>query len=143
MTAALEQDRPPMLAPDDLKRDRHRYHAHAATFFLGLAGWLLVATFETMISPPVVPWLLVASSLLLTASGVLAISVGRTLMSGPAHDLGPADPYEDPGDALVTPGIWTLDFWPSWTRAVAPYAFLGAGLVFLALSGWWALGGMP
>jgi hypothetical protein len=133
-----------MLEPDDLRRDRHRYHAHTATFLIGFAGWILVAIFETMILPPAIPWLLVAFSLLLTASGVLAISVGRTFMSGPASDdLGPADPYESPGDALDTPGIWTLDFWPSWTRAKAPYGFLGAGLVFLALSGWWALAGMP
>jgi hypothetical protein len=109
------------------------------TFFISIAGWILVAAFASMIAAPVVPWLLVAFSLVLTASGVLAISVGRTFMSRSATgDLGLADPHEPPGDALELPAVF-----PGWTRATTPYAILGVGLVLLALSGWWALRGMP
>lgn len=131
------------MTPEELRRDRQRFHAHTATFLLGVAGWLFVLVFHALIVKAVIPWLLVVFSVIMIASGVLAISVGRTFISGPAGDEGPSAPYGDLGDALGTPGIHTFDLVPSYNRAVAPYTILGLGLALLALSGYWAVAGMP
>lgn len=125
-----------------LQRDRRRFHAHTATALLGIAGWLMVAAFHRIIVPAVIPWLLVASSLLLTASGVLAIMVQRTFISGPV-EVTDDGPYADQGDALATPGLHTLDLAPAYTRAVAPYGLFLVGLSFLGLSIYWAVAGLP
>jgi hypothetical protein len=126
-----------------MQRDRRRFHAHAATGLLGMIGWPAVAALERLFVPAVIPWLLIGFSLLLTASGVLAIMVQRTFITGPVELEDDNDPHDGVGDALTTPGIHTLDFAPSVTRAVGPYAFLAVGLGFLALSGYWAYAGLP
>lgn len=125
-----------------LQRDRRRFHAHTATALLGIAGWLMVAAFNRIIVAALIPWLLIASSLLLTASGVLAIMVQRTFISGPV-EVTDDGPYADQGDALATPGLHTLDLAPAYTRAVAPYAFFLVGLGFLGGSIYLAVTGLP
>ena len=125
-----------------LQRDRRRFHAHTATALLGIAGWLMVAAFNRIIVAALIPWLLIACSLLLTASGVLAIMVQRTFISGPV-EVTDDGPHADQGDALATPGLHTLDLAPAYTRAVAPYAFFLVGLGFLGGSIYWAFTGTP
>jgi hypothetical protein len=127
--------------PEQLKRDRRRFHAHTATFLLGLGGWLFLAAFERLFVAAAVPWLLVGFSALVVTSGVLAILVKRTFMSGPLEVEG-SGPYAELGDALTTPGLHTLNLTPGYARATAPYAVLGVGLVMLALSGYWAFAGL-
>jgi hypothetical protein len=126
-----------------LRRDRRRFHAHAATGLLGFLGWLAVIGLERLFVDAIIPWLLVGFSLLLCVSGVLAIMIGRTFLTGPADPGDGTDPYADVGDALGSPGIHTLDFNPAYTRAVAPYAHLLIGLCFLALSCYWVFTGGP
>lgn len=123
-----------------LRSDRRRYYAHAATFFIGILGLVFSLAFGAIVQQWLLPWLLVFFSAVLVASGVLAVSVSRTLFSGRATSLGPPDPYEEDGDALFRPGIWTLDFWPSFTSATGPYAVLGVGMAFFFLFLYVALG---
>lgn len=126
-------------------RDRRRYHAHTVTGLIGILGWFLTPALLRMLVHAVIPWLLLGFSLLLTASGVLAILVQRTFLTGTVDpdDDNPGDPYAGVGDALATPGMHSLDFAPGKTRAAGPYAFLAAGLGTLALSGYWAYAGLP
>ena len=73
---------------------------------------------------------------------MMAIAVGRTFFTGPVeHDFDA--PHGDVGDGLASAGLHTLDLWPAYTRAVAPYGLLGLGLGLVALSGYWAYAGLP
>jgi hypothetical protein len=125
-----------------LRRDRRLFHAHTAAALIGLLGFIGVLALERLFVAAVIPWLLVGFSLPIVASGVLAIKIQRTFITGPVELDEATDPH-DVGDALTTPGIHTLDFLPSYTRAVGPYAILGVGLVLLALSGYAAIAGVP
>lgn len=116
----------------ELRRGRRLFHAHTATGLIGFLGWLAVVGFSRALVAAVVPWLLIGLSLVMCASGVLAIRIKRTFITGPAE---PGDgPHGDVGDAMSAPGIHTFDFLPAYTRAVAPYGLFGVGLVFLAVS---------
>jgi protein-S-isoprenylcysteine O-methyltransferase Ste14 len=120
---------------EQLARDRKRYHLHAITFVIGLLGWSGIGVLSAIIEPGPLTWLMVAFSAVLVASGVFAIAVKRTVLSKRAND----SDDDDPGDALVTPGIWSGDLWPSFSNAVAPYAVLLVGLALLGFSLIWAL----
>ena len=86
---------------------------------------------------------LFASSVVFFASGVLAVLARRTLFSNRAtDDLAGVDPYETSGDAVDTPGLWTLDTWPSFRNATAPYCVLAVSLLPLALSIYMMLDGL-
>lgn len=128
---------------ETLRRDRRRFHAHTATALIGFFGWLGVVALERLILHAVIPWLLVGFSLVALASGVLAVMVKRTFMTGPVEPEEGDDPYADVGDALGSPGLHGLDLAPAYTRAVAPYGVLGVGLTLLALSVYWAIAGLP
>jgi hypothetical protein len=125
---------------DAFARDRRRYKLHAATALIGMIGWLGTAALSNMIVPAARAWVLVGFAVLLVVSGALAISVGRTLISKSAHETHGLDLEGDPGDAMSTPGLASLNLLPGATNAMAPYGLLIIGLVFLALSLMWALG---
>lgn len=129
--------------PEELRRDRRCFHAHTATFLIAVAGWAFVFAFHALFVKAVVPWLLVAFSLVMTAPGVLAISVERTFLTGPAGDIGLTAPHGDVGDALGAPGLHTFDLTPAATRAAGPYTVLGLGLLLLAVSGYLVAIGVP
>ncbi len=127
---------------DVLAADRRRFRAHSATFIAGVFGWVVVGglTGIGMLAYWAAPWLFIFASLSLVVSGVLAIRLGRTMFSRPIDpELGGLDPYASDGDAFVSEGLWTGNLWPSFSEAGAPVAVLVVGVVFLALSSWWAI----
>lgn len=128
--------------PEALRRDRRLYHIHTATALIGFLGILGIFPLERMIVASVIPWLFVGFSLPIVASGVLAIKIKRTFITG-LTELDPdVDPH-DVGDALTTPGMQTLDFAPAKDRAAGPYAILFFGLIVLVLSTYAAIAGPP
>ena len=68
------------------------------------------------------------------------MSIGRTMFSGSAGENLSAlpDPYERPSDALDSPGLWSLDLCPEWSKSTAPFGLFLLGLIMLAASIYYA-----
>ncbi|MEM6995819.1 MAG: hypothetical protein AAF721_35240 [Myxococcota bacterium] len=127
-----------MTVDEHLGRDRRLYHLHAATFLVGVGGLVLTVVLAGAFEDWVGAALFAGFGLVLVVSGIAAIKVGRTLLSKRVdEDLPGLDPYDDDGDALMSPGLWSLDLWPSSSNATAPWAVLMVGLVFAALGSYW------
>jgi hypothetical protein len=120
-------------------KDRRRYHAHAITCIVGLVGLSSSPVLANIVDDRVALWLGIAFAATLAASGALAISVGRTIFSKRAEETKGLEHEGDPGDAIESPGLWSFDLWPWFSNAVAPYALLSTGAVFVVVLLFFAL----
>lgn len=111
-------------------RDRRRYRLHGATFLVGIGGWVVTMAASSFLLPVARVGASIVFAVVFTISGVLAISVKRTIFSKLVSE---SDTDSD-GDALVTPGIHTGDLSPFVANAIAPYAVLASGLGMLVMS---------
>lgn len=122
-----------MTEVEEFAKDRRRYRIHAVTALVALPGLPLCAWLPRVLDAKVVVWIAFALAVTLTISGAFAISVKRTIFSKRADETHGLELDGDHGDAIFSPGLRTLDLWPWFSNAVAPYALFATGLVFSVL----------
>lgn len=115
---------------EEFAKDRRRYRIHAVTALVALPGLPLCAWLPRVLDVNVVVWLAFGFAVMMTVSGAFAIAVKRTIFSKRADETRGLELDGDHGDAIFSPGLRTLDLWPWFSNAVAPYALFATGLAF-------------